>query len=120
MSTTPPNVAIEMIRGDSLNIPLTFLDPADDNTRIPVNGYHLRMTVKVSSYLPDSEAVINKQITLPAETANGEYVLILAPADTNTLEPMTYDYDIQISSPDNSEVITLVTGKLKLLIGTSW
>ena len=116
----PTNAPIEMIRGDSLAIPLTFTDPTAADAGVDVSGYTLRMTVKVSAYLPDSEAALQKVIVLPASAASGEYTILVEPADTNALEPMSYDYDIQLTSPDGNTVITVVTGKLKLLIGTTW
>ncbi len=117
---TPAYVGIEMVRGDSLGIPLTFLDPSDPDLRVPVNDYFLRFTVKVSKHQPDEQAVILKEIVLPPEAANGEYVLNLTPDDTNGLEPMSYDYDIQISTPDKAQVVTLVQGKIKVMMSASW
>ena len=115
----PANAPIEMIRGDTLAIPLTFKDPANNDDPVPVNGYTLTFTVKVSRYLPDNEAVIQKNIVLPTASSNGQYTLLIDPADTNTLEPMSYDYDIQIKSPDGQIVTTVVQAKLKLLMGTT-
>ncbi len=116
----PAYVGIELVRGDSLSIPLTFLDPADNSLRVDVSGYFLRFTAKVSKFQPDNEAVILKEIALPASTSNGEYTLPLEPTDTGTLEPMSYDYDIQIANPAKTEVVTLVQGKLKILMSASW
>ncbi|MCW7556487.1 hypothetical protein NX722_28395 [Endozoicomonas gorgoniicola] len=117
--SSPANAPIEMIRGDTLAVPITFKDPANNDNAVPVNGYTLTFTVKVSRYMPDDEASIQKNIVLPSSASNGEYTLIIDPADTNDLEPMSYDYDIQIKSPDGKTVVTVVQAKLKLLMGTT-
>lgn len=117
---SPVYVGIEMVRGDTLTIPLTFLDPAENSVPVPVNGYFLRFTAKVSKFLPDDQAVIMKEILLPETASNGQYLLKLAPEDTSALEAMSYDYDIQIASPDKGDVVTLVQGKIKILMSASW
>ena len=114
------DLIIEMTRGNTTAIDLSFYDPLDEDQLFPVNGYHLKLTAKVSKYKPDSQAVISKDIVLPDEAANGHYVLMIDPADTRELKAMTYDVDIQLASPDKSDVITLAIGRLKLEMGVSW
>lgn len=118
--TVQDNITIKMTRGNSTAIDLAFYDPLDDDQLIPVNGYHLKLTAKVSRYRPDNEAVISKIVALPDVAASGKYVLNLEPDDTRHLEAMTYDFDLQLASPDKSDVITLVSGKLKVSMPVSW
>ena len=117
--TLPVDLDIEIIKGDSLSIPLTFVDPEDDSLTVDVTGYLLYFTMTLSRYQDESDAVVTKDIVLPAESSNGMYALVIEPDDTVTLVTTSYDFDIQIATPDRTSVITLVQGKIKLVQGVT-
>ena len=109
-----------VVRGDSVAIPITFVDGRDETTPIPVDGYSLHFTAKITRYDPEESAAIDFEVVLPDEASNGEYVLMIAPGLTKDLDPLTYDYDIQLVSPDGQTVYTVVQGRLKLTMSAGW
>ena len=116
----PERLSFRFVRGDSFAIPLFFVDPKDEKKDVDVSGYKLKFTVKTSQYLPDATAVISKNIVLPPETSNGQYVLVLEPEDTVDLAATGYDCDLQLTSSDESIVITLGKGRLVLDMSSTW
>ena len=112
----PVEQHLTLVRGDTLAIPLAFSDPSD-NSPLDMAGYTVRFTCKTSKFEDDSQAVISKDIVLPA---GDTYTLIINPEDTNSLNaPQSYDYDIQLETP-TGEVFTAFEGKLKLEMGATW
>ena len=117
--TLPVDLNIEIIKGDSLSIPLTFVDPEDDSLTVDVSSYQLYFTMILNRYQDETEAVVTRDIVLPAESSNGMYILVIEPDDTVSLLTTSYDFDIQIATPDRTSVITLVQGKIKLVQGVT-
>jgi hypothetical protein len=74
-------------------------------------------TLKTNIDLPDSEASLQKVITSFSDSTGGTSgvaVISILPADTATLDPGEYDFDIAVCTAA-SENFTVLKGKLDLL-----
>ena len=77
-------------------------------------GATVRFTVKTTEWdanTTDSDAVVLKNIT--DGTAAGTATITIAPADTATLTPDNYFYDIKVEQADG-EIYKIDEGKIKL------
>jgi hypothetical protein len=91
-----------VIRGDSHTINLTI---TDGGSPVNLTGYTVFFTVNADKDpVSDSAAAIEKDITSFISPTSGEATIELDPADTNSLEPGGYWYDIQLK--DGSGNIT--------------
>lgn len=92
---------IQLKRGDTDSITVTF-----DNTDL--TGATIFFTAKptISNGIDDSDAVIDITVTdfspLGNDPENGTVVIPIAPADTNTVTPGDYFYDIQAKLADGT------------------
>lgn len=79
-------------------------------------GATVRFTMKATEYsatTDDSDALVKKNVT--NGTADGVAVITLAPADTATIEPGKYFYDIKVDRYSDGTVIHKVDeGKIQL------
>ena len=101
---------LSMVRGDSNSYTLTF----DENgVALNITGWTIFFTLKTNWQLPDAEASLQKIITSHSAPTAGTTVLTLAPGDTSSLEPGTYDYDIQVLT-NTGQVYTVLRGKMTL------
>lgn len=92
----------DVIRGDSHTINLTITNAG---TAVNLTGYTVFFTVNASeSPSDDTGAAIQKTVTSHSDPTNGKTVITLAPADTSSLTPGTFWYDIQLK--DGSGNIT--------------
>jgi hypothetical protein len=99
-----------MVRGDSNSYTLVF---DEDGVVKNITGWTIFFTLKTNWQLPDSEASLKKVITVHTNPTAGTSVLTLAPADTSSLEPGIYDYDIQAKTA-TGDIYTVLRGKMTL------
>lgn len=77
-------------------------------------GATIRFTAKDEEYDTDTDDT-NAEIKKNVEDgdADGNYEIVLEPADTHNLTPGTYFYDIKVEFPDGS-IYKIDEGKIKL------
>lgn len=100
-----------LFRGDSREYSLVFTDSA--GTAIDISGWKVYFTLKKNALKNDDNAPLKKDVTDHEAPTEGKTKIVLAPSDTNTLQPGDYVFDIQVKKP-NGDVITVVKGELKL------
>lgn len=102
-----------ILRGDNYSVELNIKDP--NGVPIDLRGRTLYMTLKLSPEMSDSDvALLSKTQLVDAHSADaetGKAYIILSPEMTETLQPMTYWYDIQLVT-DSSTVLTLLRGRV--------
>lgn len=102
---------LKINRGTTYTIGLTCQRNGQPATLV---GATVRFTVKTSEYdssTTDATAVITKNIT--NGTAGGQATITLSPADTATLEPGKYFYDIKVQEAGGS-IYKCVEGTITL------
>lgn len=86
---------ISLIRGDSRNIDVTFLQ-SDGVTPVDLTGGTAYLTVNISSDpTDDTAAAIQKNVTTHTAPTLGQTRITLSPTDTSALTAGTYYYDVQ-------------------------
>lgn len=103
-----------MYRGDTKTFTLTFRT-RPDGVPIDITGHHLWFTMKTSTDETDAEAAIQKEIIFPENSASeaGSGFLTLTSAETNTISPGVYLYDMQwVIDGDPPTVMTLTVGRI--------
>lgn len=110
------DVNLEIYRGDNKTWTLTFTDGG-----VPVNltGQTIFFTVKKQNVYVDSasdttDALISKTITAHTNPSGGISALALVPADTSSLAPTSYRYDMQLKDGSGS-ILTFITGNFVIL-----
>lgn len=105
----------DIMRGDARNYKFTFIDAAGQP--IDISNTTMWSTLKVAQSDPDSEAVLQKSVTFPAdaESQAGRGYLPWLKSDTESFEPGSkYWYDFQwVRAPE--EVHTMAWGQIKIL-----
>ena len=97
---------IEMIRGDTLE----FIVVIEGTTgTVSAISFSCRQYIDASSYI--FQKTLGSGIT---SLGNGQYKVRVAPADTATVTPGLYDYDLQFTVSSSSDVYTPLIGKLRL------
>jgi hypothetical protein len=88
---------ISIIRGDTREINVSFVNT--DGTPIDLTGGTVFLTVNSSPEpINDDNAAVEKSVTSFANPESGQATVILDSADTNTMTPGTYFYDLQFVS----------------------
>ncbi len=88
---------ISIIRGDTRTISASFVD--SDGVALDLTGGTVFFTVNAnSSPSDDSAAVVSKDVTSFAAPTTGVATITLAAADTTSVTPGTYWYDVQFVS----------------------
>ena len=104
---------ITIDRGTSYSITFNYQKNGVAETLV---GSTVRFTMKTAEYssdATDSDANLVKNIT--TGTAGGEATIELTPADTATLTPRDYFYDIKVDvNSDGAEVYKCIEGKIKI------
>lgn len=95
---------IQLVRGDTFYATVEVYDGKDPY--VPSEHDVIRFAVKL--YYTDQEPLITKVIP------NDTLILKLDPADTSSLNVLTYVYDIEITK-ENGDVDTFIRGTLTLL-----
>lgn len=101
------------LRGDSFTIPVQFVD--GDGKPVDLTGWILFFTLKFHRLQEDDEAAIQKRLVIDGSSVS----IVFAPEDTNELPAYTYEYDIQLCTPDHSGIRTFLMGTLTLEAGVT-
>ncbi len=102
--------ALEIFRGDTVNIDLTITD--DDGSALDITGYKFYFTAKENDDDGDASALIKKDVTTHLTpdggdgNSTGQSRIILSSSDTDVVIGNHY-YDIQMK--DTSDNITTLT-----------
>lgn len=107
MSTQP---LFEIYAGDDYALKVAITDV--DGTPLDVTGYVFSSTMKLNPTLPDDEAFFVTDV-LAQDPLNGIVYLALDSAQTRTMGPGKYSFDLQMVSPVGT-VHTLLVGKIKV------
>ena len=109
---------LSLVRGDSQTYTLTFKQSS--GVVYDITGWTVYFTLKENTDLPDSAASLQKVLITGAGTNGfgtagtaGIATVTLLPADTSSLTPQVYDFDIQVRTAA-AEVYTVLKGKLDL------
>lgn len=86
-------------RGDNLN--RVFIVKDQDGSVLDLSGWSAKLSVKLNE--TDSSVLISKSSTDASEIdihdpTNGKLRVYFVPADTSSLTPRTYVYDLQLTS----------------------
>lgn len=100
-----------LFRGDSREYALSFTDK--EGAAIDITGWKVYFTLKKNPLTNDDNAGVKKDITDHEAPQEGKTKIVLAPSDTDHLNPGDYVFDIQIKKP-SGDVITVVKGSLKI------
>lgn len=112
MATQQHDIA-PFVRGDNFAMPLRLQNK--EGHSVDLTGWVLWFTIKLHQQQPDEEALIQKTVTV-----SGDSVLVeISGNETQSLLPIRYHYDLQLVSPDQGVVKTLVIGRLTLLPGVT-
>ena len=103
----------DTLRGDSFTIAVEFTDGNGDP--VDLTGWILFFTLKFNQLQGDEDAALQKRVIIGGSSV----VIVFAPEDTNELPPFSYEYDIQLSTPDHSGIRTFLLGKLTLEAGVT-
>lgn len=107
----------DAIVGDTLSIPLKFKDP--DGAVIDVSGRTFWLTLKANPNTDDADADAQVEYLAPADATSqaGEVVLSLTAIQTAILNPISYNFDIQMKTPaaGGDEVRTIVYGRIRFV-----
>jgi hypothetical protein len=107
---------IDMFKGDHKTLRLTVIDGNGD--AVDLAGASLIFSLKFIATA--STALIEKTSAKPAEidiltpTTNGIAEIFLLPADTTSLRPKVYTFDVQLTD-SGGKISTLLRGNLNLL-----
>jgi len=106
---------LEMFRGDDKTYNITFTD--SDGEAIDITGYTIFFTVKDKrSYVDDADdtnALIEKEITVHTSPTEGQTQIVLDATDTNSMVPKTYVFDMQLKDA-NAKLITFIKDDFEL------
>lgn len=105
----------DIMRGDARNYKFTFVDKAGNP--VDISNTTMWSTLKVAQNDPDSEAVLQKSVTFPADANSvaGIGWLPWLATDTETFEPGSkYWYDFQWVRAVE-EIHTMAWGQIKIL-----
>jgi len=101
-----------LYRGDTREYLLTFTDAQGD--AIDITGWKIYFTMKNSSGNNDDNCLVKKDITSHTSPTEGKSTILLSHADTDSMHPGDYYYDIQIKKTDGT-IYTVATGKAPIL-----
>jgi hypothetical protein len=102
---------LSMVRGDTTSYTLNFSN--EQGQPINITGWVLYFTLKQSWQLPDSQASLQKTITNHSDPTNGITTLQISHADTYSLYPRDYDFDIE-AVDTSGNVYTILRGKFTI------
>ena len=99
---------ITFYRGDTTTINVSLTD-----TDLTGGAVFFTAKSEIDDNATDSTAVVTKKVTSHTDPTAGETTITLNASDTNTIDPGTYDYDIQIVFA-SGVVSTVQVGKLEV------
>ena len=101
-----------VIRGDTHTISLTLTGAAGV---VNLTGATVFFTVNAEkSPTDDSAAVIKKTVTIHSDPTAGKTIIKLDPADTDSVAPGNYWYDIQIRA-SNGDISSLPKARFEIV-----
>lgn len=107
----------EAIVGDSLNFPIKIVD--DNKNPIDISGRTFWITLKANPTVDDDQADAQTEYLAPANASSqaGELGLPLSKEQTETLRPISYNYDIQMKTPtaEGDEIRTILYGRIRFV-----
>ena len=107
MTCTTSNIA-PLIRGDTRKIEITITDEFG----VPVNiqGHKIYFTLKTDKTLADSLATLQVSYTVAtdADALVGKTILVLSAANTASVPPGKYFYDIQWKTSGGTPEVTTI------------
>ena len=98
-----------LMRGDTHNLKFQRLD--NEGNPILSKAEKIYFTVKIRPYA--SDFVLQKTIENMTFDSNGFYHFTIEPSDTDSLEPWTYVYDVEIIDGEYKQTIS--TGSVKII-----
>jgi len=105
---------LSLTRGDSDNYGVIFKKA--DGTLYNIKNWVVFFTLKTNRDLPDSQASLQKVVTVFSDSTSGttgSANIPIIPSDTTNLEPGEYDFDISVCT-NSSANYTVLKGKLDL------
>jgi len=102
---------LKINRGTTYTIEVRY---SRDNTPASLVGATVRFTMKTTEYdadMADASAAVAKNVT--SGDASGNANIVIDPADTASLEPGKYYYDIKVEQADG-EIYKIDEGTVKL------
>jgi len=107
-------------RGDTKTFKIVVADI--DDVPVDITGWEFWFTMKADDYLPDTEAVIQKHISIPlldAEGLLGNAYVVLLSTETEVIPIGTYFYDfqrvLQQAPGDPPSVTTIMSGTISVI-----
>jgi hypothetical protein len=105
---------LSLTRGDSDNYGVIFKKA--DGTLYNIKNWVVFFTLKTNRDLPDSQASLQKVVTVFSDSTSGttgSANIPIIPSDTTNLEPGEYDFDISVCT-NSSANYTVLKGKFDL------
>jgi len=106
---------LSLVRGDSDNYSVTF--KRSDGTLYNIKNWTVYFTLKTHADLSDSQASLQKIVTVFDDTTSGtsgSANIPFYPPDTIKLDIGEYDFDIKVCTAPGSQNYTIRRGKLDL------
>jgi len=108
---------LKIYRGDNKTWVLTFKDSV--GAAIDITGYTIFFTVKnkqtyIDSITDTTDGLIQKTVTSHTTPASGISALSLVPADTSSLAPTNYIYDMQLKD-GAGKILTFIEGNFEII-----
>lgn len=102
-----------LYRGDSREYTLSFTK--SDGSKIDITEWKIYFTLKKYAYQSDEDADLKKDVTEHSNPTDGETKITLTAGDTENLEIVVYNFDIQIKKDDGT-ILTVLKGTLKIML----
>ena len=102
--------SFSMYRGDTKSINLTVTD--DDGVAVDLTGAEVWLTLK-SAVTEADPGVLQKKVTSHTTPLEGKTSITIDPADTDSVSPDDYLYDIQLKQAAGT-ISTLLQGAFKI------
>jgi len=104
------NHKFSMYRGDTKTINLTITD--EDGGAVNLTGAEVWLTVKAAVADPDP-GILQKKVTTHVLPLEGKTSVTIDPADTDSVAPADYLYDVQLKQ-SGGIISTLLEGSFKI------
>jgi hypothetical protein len=100
---------IDMIRGDTVNIQFEV----ESDTVLDLSSNDFQITFSLKQAATDTEYVFQKHKTAVTQISENNFVLRIAPDDTEELIPGYYFYDLQLGIGD--DIYTIALGMFQII-----
>lgn len=109
ISRTVIDMNIDMIRGDTVNIQFEI----ESDTVLDLSSNDFQITFSLKQAATDTEYVFQKHKTAVTQISENNFVLRIAPDDTEELIPGYYFYDLQLGIGD--DIYTIALGMFQII-----